>query len=472
MDLLTPCVVLAAYAEPLLEGRRGIVFGNSLSPLAEEMVERGARSVHVCDPVPSRAAESAARNRMRQISIVPLDDADVSVREGAFDVAIVEDLSSATDASALLKQVRRALSPRGVAFVACPNPEAKRPLLPRTDGAAAELGYYELYDKVSAEFAEVRMLGQTPFVGYAIVDFAPSEDLDVELDSGFLPTGAEEPEWFVAVAGRESVALGPFNIVQLPASRVVGAGTDDAVAEELRAARAAEAKLGERLAAVEAENARLSAERRTRKAETKERADEAQAELEARNRRLVELESRAAQAEEELREATSALDTLRERAADSETLRAERESLLADRERLEKALAEARALAAAGDKDEEVARLESQLRERAEHVRKLESDAREAERLGRELVRELATREMGSLRPPSESGESPHVVALSAENARLRADLEAAQWVIQELETRLDHALRRPGGAAEAAGAGTHPDPAGPGALAGSGEAR
>jgi len=363
MDLLTPGVVLAAYAEPLLDGRRAVVFGNSLSPLAEEMIERGARSVHVCDPTPARAAESAAKNRVRQISIVPLDDADVSVREGAFDVAVVEDLSSSSDASALLKQVRRALSPRGVAFVACPNPDAKRPLLPRTDGGAAELGYYELYDKVAAEFAEVRMLGQTPFVGYAIVDFAPSEDVDVELDSGFLPTGAEEPEWFIAVGGREAIAFGPFHVVQLPASRVVGAGTDDAVAEQLRAARAAEAVLGERLASLEADNAKLSAEQRARKAETKERASEAQAELEARNRRLVELESRAAKAESELSEAASALETLRERTAESGADRAEREALLADRERLEKALADARSEAAsAGDKEADVGRLEDQLR--------------------------------------------------------------------------------------------------------------
>src|ERR1041385_5234065 len=222
MELLTPGIVLASYAEGLLDGRRGIVFGDSTSPLAEEMVGRGARSVHVCDPEPARAGEAAARNRSRQISIVPLDEADVSGRQGAFDVAIVEDLSNAHDAAALLKQVRRALSPRGVAFVACPSPEAKRPLVPRTGGGrgGAPLGYYELYDKVAAEFAEVRMLGQTPFVGYAIVDFAPTEELEVELDSGFLPNGAEEPEWFIAVAAREPVDLTAFDIVQLPASRV------------------------------------------------------------------------------------------------------------------------------------------------------------------------------------------------------------------------------------------------------------
>jgi SAM-dependent methyltransferase len=210
MELLSPSIVLASYAEPLLDGRRAVVFGDSTSPLAEEMIERGARSVHVCDPEPARAGEAAARNRSRQISIVPLDDADVAVRQGAFDVAIVEDLSNASNAGALLAEVRRALSVRGVAFIASPNPDAKRPLVPRTSGstAATALGYYELYDKVVAEFPEVRMLGQTPFVGYAIVDFAPTTDLDVELDSGFLPTGAEEPEWFVAVAARGPVERG------------------------------------------------------------------------------------------------------------------------------------------------------------------------------------------------------------------------------------------------------------------------
>jgi hypothetical protein len=449
MELLSPSVVLASYSEPLLDGRRAIVFGDSTSPLAEEMIGRGARSVHVCDPEPARAGEAAARNRSRQISIVPHGDADVAVREGAFDVAIVEDLSSATDAVLLLGQVRRALSPRGVAFVASPNPDAKRPLVPRTTGASAKaaLGYYELYDKVVAEFPEVRMLGQTPFVGYAIVDFAPASELEVELDSGFLPTGAEEPEWFVAVAARGPVELGAFSIVQLPATRVVGAGTDGALAEDLRASRAAEARLGEKLATAEAENARLKAERQSKKATANERSEELRAEIEARDGRIVDLEARKAAAETGLKEATAVAETLRERAAEADRLTVEHAALRADRDGLAKALDEAKAETSGSPEPEaEVAKLEAVLGERGERIRKLEADLAEAERIGKELVKDLA-REIALREAATSPGETKdkleHLDTMASENARLRADVQALEWTVQELENRLDHAMRR-----------------------------
>lgn len=455
MELLSPSVVLASYSEPLLDGRRTIVFGDSTSPLADEMIGRGARSVHVCDSVPARAAEAAARNRSRQISIVPLDDADVAVRQGAFDVAVVEDLSSATDAAALLKQVRRALSPRGVAFVASPNPEAKRPLLPRTAGASsgAALGYYELYDKVAAEFPDVRMLGQTPFVGYAIVDFAPATDLEVQLDSGFLPTGAEEPDWFVAVAAREPVELGVFSIVQLPANRVVGAGVDEQLAEELRAARAGEARLVEKLAAAESERSKIHAEQQGRVAAERGRTEELQAEIEARNGRIVDLEARRAKADAELEKLAAEVATLRERTVEAERAAASHSDLDAEKARLERALEEARAEgSSAADREAEVSKLEAVLAERGERVRKLETELKEAERIGKELIQDLA-REVASRAPGSEDVASrpkgPELEAMAAENARLRADLQALEWTVQELENRLDHALRRRGAGGE-----------------------
>lgn len=452
MEILTPSIVLASYAEPVLDGRRAIVFGDASSPLAEELIGRGARSVHVCDGEPARAAESAARNRSRQISIVPLADADVAVREGAFDVAIVDDLSSAADAAALLKQARRALSPRGVAFVASPNPDVKRPLLPRTTGADASsaLGYYELYDKVAAEFQDVRMLGQTPFVGYAVVDFAPAGELEVELDSDLLPTGAEEPEWFIAVAAREPAELSAFSIVQLPASRVVGAGTDDKLASELRAALAREATLGEKLAALTTENTKLATERRNRKSESAARLDDLAADVEAKNARIVDLEASRAALEAELKQATESLGTLRERAAEADRAKQEQQAAAAERDRLEAAL---RSTEADADKETEIARLEGLLSDRGERVRKLEEDLREAERVGKELVKELAREvEARNAQPEAGPGENgaARTEALTAENARLRADLQAAEWTIQELENRLDHALRRSSDSADA----------------------
>jgi chromosome segregation ATPase len=284
------------------------------------------------------------------------------------------------------------------------------------------------------------MLGQTPFVGYAIVDFAPAGELDVELDSDFLPTGAEEPEWFIAVAARETAELGAFNIVQLPATRVVGAGTDDKLAEELRSALAREAGLEEKLATVTAENAKAAAERRVRKTESNARIEELTGDVQAKNARIVDLEATRASLEAELKGANHVVETLRERAAAADAAVQERDAAMLERTRLEEAL---RSAEADTGKEADIAKLEGLLSERGEQIRKLETDLREAERLGKELVREVAR---ASGRPEGEQTQGGGVrsEALTAENAKLRADLEAAQWTIQELENRLDHAMRRP----------------------------
>jgi len=165
-----------------------------------------------------------------------------------------------------------------------------------------------------------------------------------------------------------------------------------------------------------------------------------QAELEARNRRIVDLESRVAKAEADLGEATASTETLRERAAAADRIEREYTAVQEERDRLEQSLAETKVEATSADKEADVGRLEELLRERAEHIRKLDAELREAERLGRELVKELATSEIGRSGPQADPRQPE---AASAENARLRADLESAQWTIQELENRLDHALRR-----------------------------
>jgi len=539
MEALSPSVVLAAYAEQLFDGRRVVMFGDSTSIVAEELVERGARTVHVYDPESSRAALAAGQNKTKQISIAPLDDADLAVRDGAFDVAFIEDLSSFEHPEPLLRRVRRALSSRGAAIVAAPNPEARVTLLPHTSGsrASSPLGYYELYDAVSAEFAEVRMLGQTPFVGYAVVDFAPEGEPDVSIDSGLVPGGAEEPEWFVALASRERVDCDPVGIVQLPAAKVTNAGVSGALSEDLRTARSSEARLLDRVAELEVEaaelreqaedttsidhRARLEAELLQREASiadleaqlvaaeardarsreelgglrrNAETADVARAELArltpAQGRlesELVALKQHSANLHAELgalKQHSAKLDSeraaLKEHSANLEAELAARKKELAELApqlaelakkngelagrsvELEKAKvgAEARVaeqarevaaqrqkltgvetelaqLRAEDETPRELAALEATLKERGEHIRSLSEQLREAERVGRELLRELG-------RGPGLGGSATGTELMAAENARLTANLEALSWTVEELEGRLSAASSAP----------------------------
>jgi SAM-dependent methyltransferase len=486
MEVLSPSIVLAAYAEDLVDGRRVVLFGNATSGVAEELAERGARSVHVFDADRSRAAVAAGQNRSKQISVSSYGDADVAVREGAFDVALVEDLSLFDDPAAVLAEVRRSLSSRGAALVASPNADAKMFLVPRTGAARSRepLGYYELYDIVSAQFPEVRMLGQTPFVGYAVIDFAPEGEPDVSIDSALLPGGTEEPEWFIALASRDRLDCDPMGIVQLPSHRVAGGSTSTALSEELRVARASEAQLIERVADLEVEAAELRSERDQGGAASLERTGQLERELSQRDALVAELEAKAAAADARDQRTREELDSLRHGVEANDAARQELRRLTAETtslgdelSRVMKENAElhdrvtslAQAVAEADDrlkrlesekealtaqlqeqgaqaqelaqkvaaKEAQIAELtadvaeapsdlvamEAALLERGEHVRKLSEELRESERVGRELVRELA----------HSSGSS----ALASENAQLKADLEALTWTVQELEGRL-----------------------------------
>jgi len=66
------------------------------------------------------------------------------------------------------------------------------------------------------------MVGQAPFVGYTVADFAAGPDLEVSVDTSLLET-TEEPEWFIAIASERKVAIDAFMVVELRLADVRGA---------------------------------------------------------------------------------------------------------------------------------------------------------------------------------------------------------------------------------------------------------
>jgi hypothetical protein len=210
-------MVLGAYLERFVRGRRVAVLGDATIGLAERLVERGARLVHAYDPDAARTAEALARtaaDRARHVSYAVLEG-DLGVRDGAFDLVIVPELSTFADPAELLRRARKLAGSSGVTVVASPNPEASRRLFgaPRVAGTTLPT-YYELYDLVSLQFPIVRMIGQAPFVGYTVADFAAGADLEVSVDTSLLET-TEEPEWFIAIASEKKVSVDSFVVVEL-----------------------------------------------------------------------------------------------------------------------------------------------------------------------------------------------------------------------------------------------------------------
>ncbi len=459
---LEPSIALAAYAEPLASNRRVLVFGNALAALSVQLLERGARSVHVCDADPVRVSEAGARNRSSQISFSTLADSDLSVRDGSFELALVENLG-AFGPVGIVGKTKRALAPRGVAVVACPNPDASFPLL-RSTSANSSLDYYSLYDSVAAEFEFVRMLGQTPFVGYAIADFSAAGEPEPALDTSFVPGGAEEPDLFIALASEHEVRLDEFAVIQLPTRRLMGsmgvsAPTPAPSPPPNKAPDAEVARLNQWIK--ELESRASTADERADHSETE--IDELRAKLEterqaalalkgAHERELLPLHGELKTKSNELERATAELsgkstELLRATAelsgASSELLRTKAElagksselaRLNTEVTRLSVELAErTRELELKNrepDTSPELTAFEAQLTERGGQVRQLEQDLRTAERTGRELVRELERRSAQQLT----AGNAELERAL----AEREADLQAAAWTIESLSLRLE----------------------------------
>ena len=447
---LSSSAVLAAFAESLVEGRRVVVFGSSLSPTPRLLLERGARLVHVCDPAPLRVAEALRRPNPPGLTLSTLNDDEIASREGSVDCVLVEHLG-AFDARSVVEKVKKLLAVRGVALFVTPNREARRPLLPVSEPAAAPLDYYALYDLVKAEFESVRMLGQAPFVGYAVVDFAPEGEPEPVVDSDFVPRGSEEPELFIAVASRHRPNIPGHALVQLPLASVLGA----AATPERPVRPERPVPPPELLRKLEQQEAWIR-ELEGRASTADERADVAEDELEALRERLTsdegavskqatqaaeqaELEARARQAElsDELeRERSEKEAARRERDAFATRIRdleAELEEkngeLLATNTELSAKAAELAALGsdAAGEHGNELAALEERLTERGHEIRRLERELAEAERIGKDLVGELRR---GAATALSSTGSGEELDALALRLATAEADREALSWVV------------------------------------------
>jgi hypothetical protein len=437
---LDPSAVLAAYAEPIVVGRRVIVFGNALSGLAEQLIERGARIVQVYDVDPGRVGQAATQSVSKNVAFGPLGDGGLTVREGAFDVGVIENLSSFGDAQAIVAQLRRALGPRGAALVVSPNPDVERRLLASDAAEHTALDYYGLYDLVAQQFPHVRMLGQAPFVGYAVVDFSPENEPEPSIDSGLLGDSGEDPDYFIALASVVEITLDEFAVIQLPWQSVIEPTGADL--EELSALERELDRLRGELQKRETWISELEARANT----ADERADATQLELDqarSESTREAELELERVRSES-TREAELELELERVR---SESTR-ETELRVELAARLELAQTQLRAVSELPDVsvDEEQARLEAQLAERGQEIRRLQKELAEAERTGRELVRELTLSRAptpAAPEPEPEPVEAPielqeKLDALARLNAEREADLAATRWALQAVEARAE----------------------------------
>ncbi|MRG92887.1 class I SAM-dependent methyltransferase [Polyangium spumosum] len=416
-----PSMVLGAYLERFVRARRVAVLGDATLELAERLVERGARLVHAYDPDAARAAEAFTRtsqDRERHVTHAVLAG-DLGVRDGAFDVVVVPDLSIFADPSEVLRRARKLAGSAGIAVIASPNPDASRRLLAlsaQRNKEASPPGYYALYDLVSLQFPVVRMLGQAPFVGYTVADFAAGPDLEVSVDTSLLQA-TEEPEHFIAIASERKVSVDAFVVVELSLAEV-----RDAIGAT--GAKAADAG---RVKELETALAAHDERRRTDEKSAEERAAAAVAtaarvvELEAKLERLREVDTRAGDAHVRAERLTHQIRDL------EEELRRQRDRAT----KLAKQLDDEKKLRTKAEVELGLARGTPQIPGAKERIEQLTADLSATRARALELEGELSAAGVG-------------IEELSNDRAALRAR-------VAELELRL--------AAQEAAAATKEPDP-------------
>jgi hypothetical protein len=371
---VSPSVALSAYAEAWINGAKVVVFGDASSALAERLVERGARHVQVYDVDVARAAEASAASASKQIAYAALDLAGSALRDGHYDVGIVEDLALSPDGpKALLEPLERALSRRGLALICSRNPDVAAPLIPSAfESREPALGYYDFYDAVSQHFEEVRMLGQAAFVGYAIADFSATDASEVRLDTALLPSGAEEPEWFLALASALPVSPDAFSVIQLPLAEIEIFSRGEAARAEVSSAP---------------KPAPIDSATRERAEQAEARVAALQGELKKREEWMRGLESRATTADQRADEMQAELDRLSQSQRKSKEYVAKLEQSLEDERRAKRHLEEGKRQVDEGKRqyDELKSQFEDTKRQLNESKRQLEDSKRHVEDGRRQL---------------------------------------------------------------------------------------
>lgn len=343
-------LALAVYVEDLVAHKKVLFVGDPTSA-APERLSRNARSV---DVVSTRSRVRGTRRGGRIASRRWPGPED----EGRWDVVLVPDLPGAGLASEeKIEELGRWLAPGGVLVAGTPDPQGPA-------GSPTALAYEALFDLLDPAFEHVRMLGQAPFAGFSLVDFAPSTELEVTFDGSILEGGGESAERYYALCSDREVALDPYAVVQVPSA--VAPSGEVRPREERAPARGPD----------------LSA-----------RLREQQDALDAANVHAEEIERELEEARREIEGAKGELGRARERV---EQARAERDAQEARARDLEKQI---EALSQRESFDEEYARLESALHDGGKELTELRAEVERRGTLVRDLVEELREARDGRAKP-------------------------------------------------------------------------
>src|SRR5689334_20999855 len=196
------------YLEELIENREVVEIGCALGVGCDFFAERGARSVRGVDR--DEAVLERARRRYGRAEVeFHRWRGGLPFRDASADFIAVPEAGQWLDEAGFLDELRRVLKPAGRLLVAVPNGD--RPEVP------GGVSYYELYERLEPLFPPIRMIGQTPFLAYGLVEYQ-DEEPDLALDTSLCEGNPEAVSHYVALGGPPELdePTRGYTIMQIP----------------------------------------------------------------------------------------------------------------------------------------------------------------------------------------------------------------------------------------------------------------
>lgn len=183
-------LALVVYLEEAARAKRVLLVGET-APRVERRLSDAARTVDVV----SRERRTRSSRRGLPVRAWPTPS-----EKGAWDVVLVPDVAAAgLLEAAAFAEIATLVAPGGALIVAL-------------DASSEGARYEAFYDLVAPHFPQVRVFGQAPMSGYALVDFAAGAPREVAFDGS--AAGNTAPSRWIAVAG--DLSLDPYAIVAVP----------------------------------------------------------------------------------------------------------------------------------------------------------------------------------------------------------------------------------------------------------------
>lgn len=193
------------YLETLVAKRRVLELGCGQGRGTALLARCAAQVVGVDIATP--ALEQAWRGQSgANLSFASGDGGALQQPDHSFDLVIVPELQRWIARGSLLAELQRVLRPGGLAAFIVASADA---------GRAPGLGYSDLVDFLEQSFEYVRVLGEIPFIGRTMADFAPEGDVEAALDCSLIEED-EPPSHYLALCSDHALPSLPYTVLQLP----------------------------------------------------------------------------------------------------------------------------------------------------------------------------------------------------------------------------------------------------------------